>query len=129
MEDVETIEFINDDTDTIGFVDGVGDDTTTTCMSKRELKVMLADPDGNYLYYRCTHTDSIRDINTSQTYFKLELESGDYFVPVEYMINVIENIVNDLFLVNCTGEKIDYSVGYAYYYISAPGVGVNTLAL
>ena len=130
--DTNTIDFINDDThDNIGFITGTEGNYSTTCMKRSDLKTMLEDPEGDNLSYKCHgqgHEDWNEDIDTSQTYFKLVLISrpSGIFVPVEYIVNVIENTEYNLFLVNCSGERIDYSIGYTYYYRLIPGYDVST---
>ena len=124
--DVDTIEYINEDVDHVAFIYGSDGNYNTTCMSRGDLKTMISDSTGNNLFYKCTHPDTLRDINTSQTYFKLALITGVIFIPAEYMVSVIENTEHNLFLVVCAGEEIEYSVGYTYYHNLAPEAGVST---
>ena len=124
--DVDTIEYINEDVDHVAFIYGSEGNYNTTCMSRGDLKTMFSDSTGNNLFYKCTHPDILRDIDTSQTYFKLALITGVIFIPAEYMVSVIENTEHNLFLVVCAGEEIKHSVGYTYYHNLAPEAGVST---
>jgi len=128
--DINTLEFIKEDThDNIGFVTGTEGNYNTTCMRRSDLKTMLEDREGNNLSYKCPgegyHASTL---DKSQTYFKLTLIShpSGVYVPVEYIVNIIENTDYNLFLVNCTGEKIDYSIGYTYAHRLIPGYDVST---
>jgi surface protein len=124
--DVDSIEYINEDENNAAFIYGSEGNYNTTCMSRGDLKTMLSDSTGNNLFYKCVYPDTLRDINTTQTYFKFALITGVIFIPAEYMVSVIENTEHDLFLVVCSGEEIEYSVGYTYYHNLGPEAGVST---
>lgn len=103
-------EYLEDADNGISIISGTENNYKATCFEKSNLKTLLLDPKGGNLYYECRYEDNQSSAKLNQAYFKLTLITGNIYIPVEYVVFMLNDEENSLYYMQPLNIEIEYSI-------------------